>query len=98
MYLESINYKLGNSAKNICILFEENVDRLPNFYEDNILNTMKLIQKKIKDFSSFFNYFNLTNKSNEEILRDYQIAVGESKKKNYHGELDEILSLPSSSE
>lgn len=54
MYLENINYHLGKTGKKICEFFENNVGRLPNQFEDLLLEKMKEMQTEVKDFASFF--------------------------------------------
>jgi hypothetical protein len=65
MYLENINYNLGKTGSKICGFFEGNLGRLPNKVEDLLLDKMKEMNTEVKDFPSFFKYFNLPVKSNE---------------------------------
>jgi len=53
------------------------------------------IPKKVTNFKEFFEYVGLKERSEEEILKLLHNAIKSSERKRYHGDIDEMYSLPS---
>eukprot|EP01016_Furgasonia_blochmanni_P017442 TRINITY_DN2022_c0_g2_i2.p1 TRINITY_DN2022_c0_g2~~TRINITY_DN2022_c0_g2_i2.p1 ORF type:complete len:1150 (+),score=280.83 TRINITY_DN2022_c0_g2_i2:75-3524(+) len=89
--------KTFKSPKDILEFYEQNHCRLSNAQENEIQKLLFEVQK-IDNYSKFFAYLGLGNITDQEVTKRLHAAIGNSKRKKYHGTDDEILTLPKSEE
>lgn len=78
--------------------YESNLCKLSNKEEDEFQKEIQAIPKKVTSFKEFFKYVGLKERSEEEILKMLNDAIKNSERKKYHGEIEDMYSLPSTGE
>jgi hypothetical protein len=78
--------------------FEKNLCKLPNQIENEIQAGIHTIRDQVVDYSGFYKFLGLKDRTTEELNKMLIDAVANSKAKKYHGSIEELNTLPSNTE
>lgn len=78
---------LDSLSSNFCKVDRGIEDQLQHKFIDALEN--------LKSYKQFFSRVGLAQKSNEEMTQLLKSAVANSRRKNYHGDVDDVVGLPS---
>lgn len=73
---------------------ETNGCKLSNEVEDKILETFIDCMKTVKNYDQYFERIGLPKKNQDQLTGMLKEAVKNSKRKKYHGDVDEVIGLP----
>lgn len=95
MLIREIKGKKNN--KELLLEYEENLGKLKNAQEDAIQKQCFQILK-LDNYKDFFSYMGMGKVDNEVLMGKLKQAIANSKKKKYHGTVDDVMTLPSKEE
>lgn len=90
----STNFK---TVENLLKVYETNLGRLTDKLENEIQANCKKILE-VATYEEFFSFIGKENVTQSELNKRLKNAIGNSKRRKYHGTDDEILTLPPSGE
>ena len=85
--------KAGKSNKEILLEYEGNLGKLKNLQEEKIQKKCFEILK-LDNYQDFFAYIGMGKIENDALLEKLKQAIFNSKKKKYHGTVDDVMNLP----
>ena len=91
MLIREIKGKKNN--KELLLSYEDNLGKLQNSQEDKIQKECFKILK-IDNYQDFFAFVGMGKIDNEALLVRLRQAIDNSKKKKYHGNVDDVMTLP----
>jgi Ran GTPase-activating protein (RanGAP) involved in mRNA processing and transport len=88
---EKILKKYFSSWNGMLEQVEQNSCKLETKIEDELLYAFKNVQTTVKSYSNYFEHIGLPQKNMVEINAMLKTAVGNSKKKRYHGSIYDVI-------